>query len=331
MTPGRITAKRLAWALAISASLHLVLTLGPFIQVPEYHPATTLEATLVEPPPPPPPAQKRAVPNRATRSGKRHGVKTPPPPVVPSPSAPVAAPPPATEEAPEERDTTTPQSEPEQAPILLPEQAKIDYILYKGRDGFVVGKAEHTWKREGRRYTITQVTEASGIVSLFYSGRHVQISQGEIASTGLQPTSYWVQRGQSADKTDTAQFDWENGKLVIGTGDNTRRVDLPQGAQDLLSFPYQLAFAAPQVGSAQLYLTNGRNLEKYGYQELGEEILETPMGQLKALHIGKLRRDGEENTEIWLAPEYHYLPVKIRHTDKQGGIIEQTAAAIKEE
>lgn len=217
----------------------------------------------------------------------------------------------------------------QEAPILLPELAEISYTIYKGRDGFAVGRAEHTWKRDGRHYTITQVAEASGIFSLIASGRHVQISQGEVTPTGLRPDSYWVQRGQSVDKTDSAHFDWQAMRLTFGSSGDTQSVKLPVGAQDLLSFLYQLALDPPQSGSTQLYITNGRKLDNYGYQSLEEEILEIPLGRIKSLHIGKLRQAGEENTEIWLATEYHYLPVKIRHTDKQGGVIEQTATAIK--
>lgn len=214
--------------------------------------------------------------------------------------------------------------------IPLPELAEIRYTLYKGRDGFQVGKVQQTWKRDGTSYTIDQVAEASGIASLFVSGRHVQISQGEITPEGLKPSSYWVQRGQRADKTDTARFDWENMRLTLGTAGDTRSVILPDGTQDLLSFLYQLALSPPQQGeSTRLHITTGRKLDSYGYQSLGEETLDTGLGPIKALHVGQTRREGEENTEIWLATEYHYLPVKIRFTDKQGGVMEQTATAIK--
>lgn len=214
--------------------------------------------------------------------------------------------------------------------IPLPEQAEIRYALIKGREGLVVGKVQHTWKRDGTHYAIDQVAEASGIVSLFYSGRHVQISQGEITPQGLRPASYWVQRGQSADKADSARFDWESARLTLATGDDTRTVKLPDGTQDLLSFLYQLAFSPPQPGiGTRLYITTGRKLDNYGYQSLGEEALDTGLGPIKTLHISQVSQPGEDNTEIWLATEYHYLPVKIRFTDKQGGVMEQTVTAIK--
>lgn len=313
--------RRFAWALGISLLAHLLLTFGPAMPLPERRADTILKVTLApQTLPPPAPARPAHRPRRAA----------PQPLARPLPEAPAETPALPNEEAP-------PSSVPENLapspaqdiPITLPEQAEVSYLLYKGRDGLAVGRAEHRWQREDKRYTITHVAEASGIFSLFFRGRHVQVSQGEITPSGLQPDSYWVQRGQGEDKSDRAQFDWQEMRLTFGTGSATRTVRLPMGTQDLLSFPYQLAFDPPQGGSTQLYITNGRKLDNYGYQTLGEETLALEMGAVKTLHIGKLRQEGEENTEIWLATEYHYLPVKIRFTDKQGDVIEQVAAAIK--
>lgn len=329
MAASRKTVKRFAWTLGLSLLAHLIITFAPLIHVPVYHPdSVVLQASIVNKPPAPLP-----VPHRVTRERKPPRRPAPQPsvpdplPALPATEEPEPAAPPAAEES------ALPEPVPDalaESPITLPELAEINFILYKGSDGFEVGKAQLTWKRDGTSYSINQVAEASGIVSLFYTGRHVQISQGELAAEGLKPTSYWVQRGQRTDKTDTAQFDWENMRLTLGTGGDTRTVMLPHGTQDLLSFLYQLAFSPPQQGEkTQLHITTGRKLDNYGYQSLGEETLETRLGPIKTLHIGQVRQQGEETTEIWLATEYHYLPVKIRFTDKQGGVMEQTATAIK--
>lgn len=334
MATPRVTVKRFSWALGLSLLAHLIVALGPVISVPDYHSAPlVLDATIVSGPPSPlPPAQHAT---KAHKPSRRHAPQpsapTAPPPEAPPATEAAADTPPAPEEPPA---PAAPEPAAAEAPadnaIPLPQLAEIRYALTKGRDGFVVGRVQHTWKRDGTHYAIDQVAEASGIISIFVSGRHVQISQGEITPQGLKPTSYWVQRGQGADKTDSARFDWESSQLTFGTGGDTRTVRLPDGTQDLLSFLYQLAYAPPQQGvSTRLHITTGRKLDNYGYQSLGDENLDTVLGPIKTLHIGQARQQGEENTEIWLATEYHYLPVKIRFTDKQGGVMEQTVTAIK--
>jgi len=122
--------------------------------------------------------------------------------------------------------------------------------------------------------------------------------------------------------------------LTLGTGMKKRSVALPEGTQDLLSALYQFAFTLagsgpPPDGVFRLPITNGRKLDSYGYGVVGEEGLETPLGKLKTLHLSKLHNPGEEGTEIWLAADYHYLPVRIRVTDKQGDSAEQLIDEIR--
>jgi len=46
------------------------------------------------------------------------------------------------------------------------------------------------------------------------------------------------------------------------------------------------------------------------------------------VHLLKSSGD-EEKTEVWLASDYQYLPVRIRKTEKDGTVIEQIAADIQ--
>ncbi|MEW5944502.1 MAG: DUF3108 domain-containing protein [Pseudomonadota bacterium] len=326
----------LAWALIFSLALHLVLLLGPPLPLPELRlaPPQDTKLDIVLPAPRPraamPKQPPRPHPAKPQRRQPAAPSQLPPAAAVPDP-APDAPAGEATEAAaanavaPEENEAAAP-AEPAD---LLPKSAQIRYILYKGRDGLAVGRVTQSWNLADNRYTLTNVMEATGPFSLFFSGKHVQISQGEVTADGLRPASYWVQRGQATESTDTARFDWKGMTLAFGTGGNIRTVRLPDNTQDLMSFLYQLAFAPPQGSDTALFITNGRKLDRYAYRPLGEETLETPMGPLKTLHIGKLQNPGEEGTEIWLATEYHYLPVKIRHIDKNGDSAEQAATEIR--
>jgi len=106
-------------------------------------------------------------------------------------------------------------------------------------------------------------------------------------------------------------------------------VPLPEGSQDLLSFIYQIATAPPQSGNFQLFITNGRKLDSYEYQVLGEEMLDLPMGQVRSLHLSRVHAPNEDGTDFWLGLDLHNLPVKIRFTDRDGGVAEQIASDIQ--
>ena len=143
---------------------------------------------------------------------------------------------------------------PPRLPPAMPQRVTTRFTLFKGLNGMRVGRAEQVWKLDGERYTITSVAEASGLFSLFASGKFVQESQGEITPTGLKPSNYRVERGKGgADKTDTAQFDWNAMTLTLASGGSKQTLKLPEGTQDLLSFMYQLAFAPPQSSAVKLH------------------------------------------------------------------------------
>ena len=200
----------------------------------------------------------------------------------------------------------------------MPQRVTTRFTVFKGLNGMSVGRAEQVWNLDGERYTISSVAEASGLFSLFASGKFIQESRGEITPAGLRPANYRVERGKGgAGKTDTAEFDWNAMTLTLASGGSKQTLKLPEGTQDLLSFMYQLAFAPPQSSAVKLQMTNGRKLDSYAYWVV-EEALETPMGVLNTLHLGKHREEGEKDTEVWLAADYHYLPVKISQIDKDG-------------
>lgn len=316
--PDRV--KTLLWVLGFSLAVHLALMLGPQVSLPvNLAPAPALEARLS----PPPPA--KLITPRPPRAAKPKSapMKKPPAPTVEAASAPEIQPHAAASPAvePEPAAPVSPAMAPEPpAPALpaMPQRVTTRFTLFKGQNGLSVGRAEQIWALDGERYTISSVAEASGLFSLFASGKFIQESRGEITPTGLRPANYRVERGKGgADKTDTAEFDWNAMTLTLASGGSKQTLKLPEGTQDLLSFMYQLAFAPPQSSAVKLQMTNGRKLDSYAYWVV-EEALETPMGVLNTLHLGKHREAGEKDTEVWLAADYHYLPVKISQIDKDG-------------
>jgi hypothetical protein len=70
-------------------------------------------------------------------------------------------------------------------------------------------------------------------------------------------------------------------------------------------------------------MTNGKNLRTYAYSFEGEEMIDTKFSRhLKTVHLVKTGSE-EDKTEIWLATDYKYLPIKIRKTEKDGTTVEQ--------
>jgi hypothetical protein len=139
--------------------------------------------------------------------------------------------------------------------------------------------------------------------------------------------SYLYQFGNKADKTRKADFDWLNKKVTLQTSSESKTEDLPDGAQDLLSFMYQFMYVAP-LQTMQIPIATGKNLKIYDYGFEGEENINIALGELKTLHIVHSVVDSDEKTELWLALDYQYVPVKIRKIEKNGKVVEMVATRI---
>lgn len=325
--------KPLLTALLLSFLFHLALLLGPTIDLSTWKEPPPLTVTLQAAPPKPVP------PMATSKPPLRPKVRKPTP--SPAPVAPVAAitepsalpaPEPETAE-PNPPAQTEPTPEPPPPPVIqppitarvaFPSHIEMVYSVHRGDRGIKLGTTTHTWHISGKQYLLTSTTEASGLFSLFYSGRYALTSRGEITADGLQPISFWIQRGQSADRTESAEFNWEAKTVDYGKGNERHSAVIAKGAQDQLSVFYQLALTAPHESGLRFALTTGRKFNQYTYQVAGEEILDTALGNLKTQRLTRVldKTDSSESTDIWLAIDYHYLPVRFRLGTRDGEVLD---------
>lgn len=310
----------LTLAITFSLLLHVGLLVGPQIELPDWSAPTPLTAEIQSPPPP-----LAKLPQPVRRPIKLAPKSSPiaqvAPEVAPD-SAPLAPTPaiPATPDAPE----------PPAAPIDnrpdFPSQLKLVYTVYRGEQGIPVGRTTHSWHVTNQQYLLTSSTEATGLFSLFFGGRYILISDGELSANGLKPISFWIQRGQSGERTEYAEFDWAAKSLQFGKHHERHNVSLSQDTQDQLSVFYHLALTAPHSGRFKLALTTGRKFNQYEYQVIGEEALETPLGVLKTQHLANVTQEAGNRTDIWLAVDHHYLPVRFMLTAQKGEILDHVIA-----
>ncbi len=333
----------LAAALALSLLLHLMAlgSAGHWWRVPQAELDFPIEASLLDPVPAPPPAApppRRARPADAHRRPAPAPSVEPPPALEPAPTpAPSVEPPPTLEPAPTPTPSVEPPPTPAPVPRLppqlaperpalrqLPAQLKIVYAVETGSDGFVAGRATYLWHSRNGRYSLVNTVEATGLASLFISGRIVQLSEGEVGAGGLRPAQYWLQRKER--KQETARFDWGQRQL---TQSGAASVPLTPQAQDLLSFPFQLALTAregePDFG---LGVTNGKRFREYTFTTLGRERLTVGGREMETLHLVG-RREGEGSLDVWLDLARHGLPVQVRTQDQKGKVMRLLAEVIE--
>ncbi len=215
------------------------------------------------------------------------------------------------------------EPEPETLPYT---RVEAEFEVKRGSDAAAAGTSRISFYVDKQKhYTIQSQTEAKGLVSLFFSTLQ-QKSEGSVTDIGLRPDFYSYQYGNNSKKLQTARFDWDNKLLTMRSAKGEKTMPLTSGTQDFLSFMYQFMFVPP-LNNLQIIMTNGKKLGTYQYTFEGEEVITSKFGELNTIHLAKAS-DDEEKTELWLATDYQYLPVKVRKTEKDGTVIEQVISKL---
>ncbi len=339
-----LTDRRLWLAILASLLLHIWIVAGSGDWLPDWlDEDAPMEVTLALSPPILPPKPVVAAPPAPAKMAQPR-IKPPsqppaitphaepaPPPATPSPPEPAPAvttgsetvSPPPVEQIPESVSAEVEEAPPVRQPP--PRRVELEYLVdYQGAGG----SEKHLYvAHEDGTYQLSSLAEPKGLAALVASDL-MQKSEGRITAQGLAPGSFIYQYGKNENKAQKAMFDWQAKNLVLEYNGRKQNVALEEGAQDILSFMYQFMFVPP-LEQFDLAITTGKRLRIYTYGFEGEEEINTGAGKLHTLHISRQGAKGEEKDELWLAPDYHYLPVKIRKIDKDGKTILRTLTKIK--
>lgn len=182
--------------------------------------------------------------------------------------------------------------------------------------GPVQGEATVEWLREGDRYQV----HVDAIVGPSFApiGSWRLSSEGMIRADGLAPRRYENANRVFIRSTRTRATDMSTTEVALDTGKREAR---PSGLQDPASLLIQLAYGFIQDPGLlkpgtliTLPVATTRKLDDLTFEVQPEEILDTPMGPIRAVRVKPrhaLLEKGNAPADIWFAPELQYLPVKI--------------------
>ncbi|MDD5240187.1 MAG: DUF3108 domain-containing protein [Sulfuricella sp.] len=193
------------------------------------------------------------------------------------------------------------------------------------KQGQKIGTVTETFRQSDGRYQLESVTTGIGIFVLL--GKIRLASSGEVTDKGLRPLHFEDHRGAGKPNVTQVDFDWEKKNITFRFDGKTESIALEPGTQDRISMLYQFMFAPPK-GDINLFMTSGKKLNQYQYKLAGEEKVTTPAGQFKAVHLIKQRTADEDGTEIWLAKDRRYFPVRIVIEERSGAKIEQNLISL---
>ncbi len=190
-----------------------------------------------------------------------------------------------------------------------PGDARLTYELsYKG---FTVGETRESFIQTGSQYKLESVSEARGLLKAVFRDKISFLSAGTVTKDGLRPSRFEQHRGKDASKTRIANFDWKANSIDMKFDGGNEKADLQPGAQDALSIIYQFMFAPLKEGTSKIFMTNGKQIEQYEFRKVEDVSIDTPAGTFDTVHVARVSQPGETKTDVWLAKDKNYLPVRV--------------------
>lgn len=335
---GRLKARdwgRSALLLALVLLLHALVLFGlrreSLLDVPARPTQTTLSVALLKAPPKiaviaaaaPAPAKPAAALRPAMTAAPAPPSPMPapaspapePPPPAPAPPAPL---PPAAVEPPAPAPEPVPDPPPGLPPGLqeLPTQGRIayrtTYTRMRGIDALTY--VDWTIDLDRGRYELwLRTVDPPGLLDLR--------SSGELRPFGIAPFAY-VERIDIANRELRADFDWDTHTVRFAGRGATEPAHFTEGTQDPLSLQFHLPLLAQSYpwqftpGAVLSVQVARRRVEGYSFAVDGFEPMVIGGRTVHTLKI--IRPKGPESNrgvEMWMAPEFDWLPVRLRFVD----------------
>jgi hypothetical protein len=200
--------------------------------------------------------------------------------------------------------------------LRIPGSVTLDFAA-TGQDGAspmqgVFG--ELAWLQDGSRY------DARLTLKLLFSTIRSQHSTGRIGPSGIEPERY----SESRKAEVASHFVRDQGQVVFSN--NAPPAALLAGAQDRLSVMMQLGGLL--AGNPGRYPEGSKiSIQTVGPRDAGiwvfvvgeQEKMTVPAGEYLVRKLTRSpRQEFDSKLELWLAPEYGYLPVRIKQTEANG-------------
>jgi hypothetical protein len=249
--------------------------------------------------------------------------ETLPEPVVPPPVETPTAPTPPSASNPAPATTLPPWLA--QTKFVWPAPVLLNYELSGTSKGVrYTASASISWKQQDNSYQLRHEIQA------FLFGKRSQTSAGQMGATGLLPTRF----GDQFRQEQAAHFDRAKGVLIYSA--NTPSQAIEEGAQDRVSLFVQLA--AAMAGTPDLrnlgqtlsfQVVSAKQAEVWTFAVQGNEKITTLLGDLDSLKLHRVpRNEYDQKIDMWLSPAHGYLPARLRITQANGDVIEETLKSV---
>lgn len=136
----------------------------------------------------------------------------------------------------------------------------------------------------------------------------------------IQPLDYLVETSiLGHSRTTTIDFDWDKKQAVSKKRNKHWQMPLQRNDLDMITFQQQIQIDSARGKKELSYqIIDSGDRDNYSFRYLDDELLHTAAGMLRTARWIRVREDKKKKrtTYVWLARDWHALPVQIQHLEK---------------
>ncbi len=195
-----------------------------------------------------------------------------------------------------------------------------EHLYTLKRDGSTVGEIKRTLKKQGAIYSFRSESRTTGFISLFYKDNIHEQTTWEMDGNDFKPLHYQYQRTRKGkERNIKITFEWENNRIITTAKGSNWTMPLKENIYDKLLYEVVI-MQKLQRGEeiTEFVVADGGTLKTYYFKNLGEELLETPIGAYQTIKLERHKSSNDKTLTIWYAKELDFIPVKVENIDGEG-------------
>jgi hypothetical protein len=202
--------------------------------------------------------------------------------------------------------------------ITMPAEFNVNYDVY--RSGIKIARMQRHFSRlDDGNLQYRSETNVTGLASIFRNDRIIEASTWQLNDGKIVPKLYEYQHtGTKRQRNVTVTFDWEQNEITNSVNGSTWKMPTTDGMLDKLLYQFSIMLDLQAGKSSLIYtIADGGTEKTYLFELLGEEVIDTPLGDLHTIKLIRRRADDRNNRQsiFWSAPALGYLPVKLEDVD----------------
>lgn len=188
------------------------------------------------------------------------------------------------------------------------------------------GTAQLSLTQDGELWTYSLRTKPRGIIKLAGKGKINETSTFRLEEADgklmIQPQTYRFRQDDERRRAVDGTFDWANNSLMhVYRGEEKTETFESPIIDRLTATLLMMNSLRNNFESAQLQVFDTGRLKAVAFENIGTELLDTPLGKIETVRVSNQNAEGgSRQTITWFAPSLDYVPVKIEHR-KRGELV----------